>query len=908
MLCRAGGSGLGQLRKGVCIWVAFLVALLFAPVPAVAAPPETPPTVTVGLLADYAPFQQWPAGGTPSGYDLDLFDEVAHSTGLRFAFRRYTDLDGLMQALRSGEVQVVSSIAVTPERLAALRFTRPYVVQQQAMLSRHAITSIADLPDLAGRTLSLVSGYASAHVALERFPLAPKKVYGTLTEAVRAVESGEADMVFEALPVLMSYVRSSPQLRLLRTYDFPIGQLRMATLPAQTALADRLDQALSLRTPAANAVLIDRWVKPYLQVAKDPAPTALPAGQGPLRIGFLPNDPGARPGTDGEPQGMSVDLLRAVLDRAGLQAGRFVGLGLRQGIEALRAGDIDLMLGLTETEQRRESLRFVGPYASNPVAVVSRQQAPVSRLNDETGPVSMVKDYFAYSYLRYQHPELDLRLCEQSSGCLDLLERGDVQALLYPMQGLQERLTLRGSGLVISGVVSGMMDEENFALAPHLAALAPALRDALDAALINDLPGLLRLRAERAQQSGIPWVHLRPWLFGAAAILLALGVFVVWHLRRLRQEIRKKQTAREQAESYLAFMTHEVRNALQSVAGATVLLQDAEDQGQAKDRQFLLTLMTRAARSTMLLMDTLLDRHRWQQAGVQIERKPCSLVELSRQLVQDMQPAAAAKGLAMAFDGEAAERGEFLVDGTRVQQVLRNLVINAIKFTPRGSVLITLTTASSSRGAAWRKIRLSVRDSGRGMNADELTKLFTPFEARAGDRPGTGLGLALCREIAEGMEGTVNAQSKPGEGSEFAFLFDAEQAQHGHSVREPIDCVLLVESSPVDAILLHRAWSEQAVKVEVAATVAEAVSRLQGEPRFDLVLCGLQFGDGGLADVLDALPKRGVPRPTVIAMGPGDAPAAIEDMRPLGVLGYCRKDANDAKAFVERVRRLYEAD
>ena len=465
---------------------------------------------------------------------------------------------------------------------------------------------------------------------------------------------------------------------------------------------------------------------------------------------------------------------------------------------------------------------------------------------------------------------------------------------------------MRQTGLAISGVVSGLMDEENFALGPRVAHLAPVLRTALDAALLNDLPALQRQRAELAQRNGVPWQRLMPWLLGVAAALLLLTAAVCWHLRRLQREIRQKQAAREQAESYLAFMTHEVRNALQSVAGAAVLLQDAEGQDQAKDRQLLLGLMTRAARSTMTLMDTLLDRHRWQQVGVDIDPKPCALDGLVNQLVCDMQPAAAAKGLSLTFDVPALLRRNFLLDETRVQQVLRNLIINAIKFTPRGGVTVDLGCAASSQGPTWQSIRLSVKDTGRGMDATEMARLFTPFGGRAGDRPGTGLGLALCRDIAQGMKGTVTAHSEPGAGSEFVFAFDAELAPPSPSVREPIDRLLLVEPSPVHTILLQRAWSEAAVKVELADSVATASALLKAEPGFDLVLCGLQFGDGGLADVVDALHKTAAGRPALIVMGTGDAPTAIAGMRSLGVLGFCRKDA-DGQAFVNAVRELYEA-
>jgi signal transduction histidine kinase len=869
-------------------------------------------SVSVGLLADYAPLQRWPENEAPSGYDVDLLEALARETGLHFSFRRYTRFDDLMQALRAGEVQVVSSVAATPDRLADLLFTRPYVVQQQAMLARADITSLAGLPDLAGRRLALVAGFASAYVAVERFPQAPKVVFNTLTEAVRAVQAGEADVVFDALPVLAAYAEASSGLRLLRTFDFAIGQLRLATLKTEAELVQRLDAALAARLPADNQALIARWIQPQAPRSESRPAAPVPVPHAPLRVGFLRNDPGTAPDANGLPRGMTIDLLQAVLYRAGLQAGRFVGVGLTEGMERLRNGSIDLMLGLSESAQRREGLWFVGPYASNPLALVSRRLAPVTALNAETGTVAMVKGYFAKPLLSDQHPGIDQVHCADVSACLTMLERGEVQAVIYPLQGLYERLSLRESGLVISGVVPGVMDEENLALGPHTASLAPSLRSALDAALREDLPALQRQRALLAQRGGVSWALVWPWLLGAAACLLLLAAAVWLHTRRLQREIRQKQAAREQAERYLAFMTHEVRNALQSVAGATTLLQEAQSQDQAADRQVLLNLMTRAARSTMALMDTLLERHRSQQVGISIERKPCALAASVGQLVQDMQPVAAAKGLSLTLQSADPFPGELLLDQTRVQQVLRNLIINAIKFTARGGVTVDLRVGPSERGAGWRRVRMAVQDTGRGLQTSELARIFTPFTTSEGDRPGTGLGLALCRDIAQGMGGTVEASGEPGVGSEFVFSFDAERAPEPPLAPVPIERLLLVEASPVDAILLQRAWREQAVKVEVAQSVAAAAKRLRERPGFDLVLCGLRFGDGDLADVVNALPAadadaeaKGLRRPALIAMGSEGAPADIDRLRALGVLGYCRK-GDDLRSFVSEVRQRHE--
>jgi ABC-type amino acid transport substrate-binding protein len=132
--------------------------------------------VRVGLLAESQPFHTWPVGGRPSGFDVDLLERLARDTGLRFEYVRYERWDTLLADLAAGKVQVVIATARTADREIWMGFTRMYAAAAQGFAGRRSETSVTTQPDLAGRRLGLVRGFATEAIAAERFSLAERRL------------------------------------------------------------------------------------------------------------------------------------------------------------------------------------------------------------------------------------------------------------------------------------------------------------------------------------------------------------------------------------------------------------------------------------------------------------------------------------------------------------------------------------------------------------------------------------------------------------------------------------------------------------------------------------------------------------------------------------------------------------
>lgn len=878
------------------------------------------PTVRVGLLAESQPFHTWPANGRSRGFDIDLLERLSRDTGLRFDFVRYERWDDLLADLATGKVQVVTATARTADREIWMGFTRMYAAAAQGFAGRASETSVTTQPDLAGRRLALVRSFATEAIAAERFSMAERRLYDSNAQALDAVERGEADYVLGTAGGLRALLAERPgtSLAVLRTFTFAQGQRRLATVRANLALRDRLDSAIGALEPAFLSGLVDRWLRPWESAPpRAAAPLPPPGDQAPLRVGYLPQD---RPYTflnaAGAPDGIAIELMQAAARHANLPIARFEPHDLRAGIEALRAGRIDVMLGLTDTAERRRAIRFIGPYRNNPVILVSREANAIWSLEQLAHRrLAMVADYFALDYVRRHHPTIETVSCVDIDACLRTVADGGADAALYGFQGTYARLAAFQSGrLAVSGAVTELSDEHNLGLSPQRAQLAVPLRDALERAREQDLPAIERHWAAREAQPEVDWARVRQGMAVAAAVLLALLLAWWAHTRRLRREIARTQAARAESEQYLAFMAHEVRNSLQSVAGAVALLRGSS---RPDARQLpVLEALGRSSRSTLGLLNALLDRHRLHAGRLSLALRPESLERVLLAVVDEIRPAAQAKGLALRLERATELAGWWQLDALRVQQIVRNLLVNAVKFSRQGTVSVRAGLATSSRGTAWRRVSIEVIDQGPGIEPALLAQLFERFETSGGDRPGTGLGLHLSRDLARAIGGTLEASSPPAGGACFTLAFEAEAATEPPTARRgDVQRVLVVEDSPVYGLLLTQALANLGVATTLAESVAQArealIASVAGAgdttPPFDLVLSDTHLGDGRVDALLRFMREAvrpGVVMPPVICISADFEAADGERLIAAGAADLLVKDS-DVAAFAARVLRSH---
>jgi signal transduction histidine kinase/CheY-like chemotaxis protein len=231
--------------------------------------------------------------------------------------------------------------------------------------------------------------------------------------------------------------------------------------------------------------------------------------------------------------------------------------------------------------------------------------------------------------------------------------------------------------------------------------------------------------------------------------------------RELHDVNAQLRHATEAKNEFLSRMSHELRTPLTALMGFTELL-SISDLDERQHRW--VELMSRANEHLLGLVDEVLDLSRIESGQLSISLEPVDVEPLLHEVAELMRPLAEAHSIVLHADPDRSSSWHVLADTQRLKQVLINLVSNAIKFNqPGGSASISVDPVDG-------RVRISVVDTGRGLDESSLARLFVPFErldAAAVGVEGTGLGLALSRSLVEAMGGRLDVASTPGEGSTF---------------------------------------------------------------------------------------------------------------------------------------------
>jgi len=234
---------------------------------------------------------------------------------------------------------------------------------------------------------------------------------------------------------------------------------------------------------------------------------------------------------------------------------------------------------------------------------------------------------------------------------------------------------------------------------------------------------------------------------------------------------------------FLATMSHEIRTPLNGIVPMLDLLMHAR---LAPDHHELVRTAMASSHQLLRIVDDILDYSKLEADRLELETTAFNLRELMETVIQLMERAADSKGLRLSLQIDPAVRLPVRGDPVRLRQVLGNLISNAVKFTERGSVAVSVRRVGET--AAQHQLHFEVRDSGIGISADAQVRLFQAFSQADASTTrlygGTGLGLAICKRIVDLMGGRITVQSEVGRGAVFAFDIPLLKVQGDMPARE----------------------------------------------------------------------------------------------------------------------------
>lgn len=328
--------------------------------------------------------------------------------------------------------------------------------------------------------------------------------------------------------------------------------------------------------------------------------------------------------------------------------------------------------------------------------------------------------------------------------------------------------------------------------------------------------------------------------------------------KREMANLEKAELANKAKSAFLFNMSHDIRTPLNAMIGFTdMAVKNIDDKAKALD---CLSKSKLSSEHLLSLINDVLDMSRIESGKVELDLNPVNLGENGEDYVPMLRSLAEKKNVHFDFAQHDIQNRYVYVDFLRLNQVVINVVSNAVKYTPSGgSVTVDISQIPSER-EGYGLYQIVIKDTGIGMSAEYQQHLFDEFSrersSTVSKQQGTGLGLAITKRIIDMMEGSIEVDSKVGEGSKFTIRIpmriqehpeDVEQVRFAHSEEEPVSFegfkILVVEDNELNLEISKDILESAGVVVESAEDGSIAVERLKekGPDYYDCILMDIQM-------------------------------------------------------------------
>lgn len=373
------------------------------------------------------------------------------------------------------------------------------------------------------------------------------------------------------------------------------------------------------------------------------------------------------------------------------------------------------------------------------------------------------------------------------------------------------------------------------------------------------------------------------------ALLVAQGQLV-------RNSNELAATSRYKSE-FLANMSHELRTPLNSSLILAKLLADNKDGTLTEEQVKYARAILSSNNDLLALINDILDLSRIEAGHVELADEVVVTGSVLQRLRETFEPMARQKGLALQIEADALAPSQLVVDSQRLQQILKNLLANAVKFTEHGKVSLHVRAGGQGR------IRFEVCDSGIGIAREQLQVIFEAFRQADGSTRrrygGTGLGLSISRDLAERMGGSIQVDSEPGRGSCFILELPLQGAPVSEPGEVPAAASIAPAPQPAPPIAARTPVAPTVASVApVTASVADDRGRRQRAGRLILAV----EDDATFAEALVALAHE-LDFDCVVAGTAEEALTLASELRPNGILLDIGLPDVSGLSVLERLKR-----
>ena len=782
-------------RKSACVMLSLLL-LLSAVLPVkAAAETASAKVVRVGSFEDT--FNYVNEKGARKGYGYELLETLSGYTGWQFEYVT-CDWSDCFEKLKNGEIDIIGGISYTEDRTQEMLFSdEPMGVEKYYLYAdlARADISASDFKTLNGQKIGVLMG-TEPEVMLAEW----EEKYGLKTEHVNISnnEDVKQKLANHEIDCFVSLEESFWAERGISTIT-RVGEsgIYYAINKNRPDIKEELDDAMRALDEAVPFYTADLY-KRYFSMDYTPILTgeekAWLRKHGAIRMGFLASDSGVStfdPAT-GEFTGVITDYIQFAADCLGNQELEFqlVGYDSKEAeLDALKSGEIDMIFHCDQNPNLAEEYHFActnTTWTSNLMAVTNKQHFNENNVNRIAVPQNKLS---LKKYLAFYYPQWEIVDCDTQEDAARLVKDGQADCFVTGISS-ENKYSKKYSFYSVP-LVNPV--RSCFAVNSGNRSLLSILNKTIKAMPVNMLAGALAMYKSSARKvtlsDFIKDNFFKVMLISSIAVAVVLLTILMLLQKarkaeaaarkaasdtqelnaKLQVAVEKAETANRAKSTFLSNMSHDIRTPMNAIIGFTTLaLSNIDDTDRVKD---YLGKTLASSNHLLSLINDVLDMSRIESGKIHLEEVEVNLSDVLHDLKTIVSGQIYAKQLELYMDAMDVTDEDVYCDKTRLNQILLNLLSNAIKFTPAGGTVSVRVRQLAGQVRGCGQYEFRIKDNGIGMSPEFAKKIFEPFERERTSTvsriQGTGLGMAITKNIVDMMGGTIEVQTAQGKGTEF---------------------------------------------------------------------------------------------------------------------------------------------
>lgn len=918
------------LKKTTSVFLFFVLCLMCS-MPCFATETESP-KIKVAML-EYPNFMDWDENGDPFGFTCDYLTKISRYTGWDYEYIPLSFSEA-EKALEKGEIDILPGSQYTEERASRYTYGEYSMISNSNVLCVEADNNdyyYNDYDSFQGMKVGVLDGsvrYAQLQALLKEKNVSLRFYpYQTDDEQKQALADGEVDAI------LMASTRCTADYKIIASAN--PAEVYFTCNPLNPTIKQELDEAqeqILAENPYFNYKLYEKY---YGNI-----PTAYAFNE--KERAFMEQAPSftvavspdmkpyeyydAKSGSFG---GLVIEYFERISKMTGLQFNYVQRQGQTETINALNNGEVQLIASIATNCNAEKSYPIIltDPFYTSAIEIAKNRS-----INDEfstNNVIVIVNGFPRYKALAKQYRYKTVLYCDSLEECVKTVNSGKADITFLPGY-VAERIT---SHAYYHNIQLQSIQNSEFDCAIGISKtsdpiLLSIINKSLSAVTKKETTAIFADAMSNNKDSvtmlDLFYEYLVAILSSIIVLLLGLGIFLVdANLRRKKRDLilsEAKHTA-EKANAakteFMSRMSHDMRTPMNGIMGLTALTVAIPD--LPKEAQENLREIENSSNYLLNLINDVLDMNRIESAKLELNPEVVALNSLVKNIFAFCIPLAQKKQITLEFTPINIELDKvyICIDKMRIQQIFINILSNALKFTPAGGkIYVEVECLQRNKDSSF--CRISIEDSGIGINEEFLPHLFEPFEQEKTEVTptciGTGLGLSIVKKLVELMGGTVSAESKVGVGTKITVFLDIKRADEPLKAEAPAQsqstvllqnkCILLAEDHPINAKIATKLLEKKGMKVVHAQNGKQAVElfRQSTEGYYDGILMDIRMPimDGLEATkairLLDRSDSKVIP---IIAM---TANAFAEDVKislAAGMNAHIAKPIDQEKLYME---------